>query len=349
MNEKIDRNFKAWLETLSARWDLPIEQVAFNLGDEEITNRVQNHPKVSAALSSSPFDVQQFANSARNCWVMAGQFDGTRFNRFINHGSKATAAIRFLIQNFPENDTNTSKRIDEFLEKAVLLGFSTPSNTSDWAVAASLASLILTSLYPSRFVDFRRERWKRYAKTFGYEQLPPGASRGDWVIWAGKFAKIICETKTYKEFWPQDETRLSKPLWVIAGICWTGLTPQKPLAEPPDPDILSFPEGAEKRRLHLTRERNRTLVAKAKSIAFEQDSMLRCQVCGFSFKERYGEHGHKFIEAHHKQPIAELKQGSRTRLADLALVCANCHRMLHSGDKTLSIQELKDLLHASTT
>ena len=128
------------------------------------------------------------------------------------------------------------------------------------------------------------------------------------VIWAGKFAKIFCETKTYQEFWPQNEPRLSEPLWVVAGLCWAGLSPQKPLPEPPDPDILSFPEGAEKRRLHLTRERNRTLVEKAKSIAFEQDPMLHCQVCGFSFTERYGEHGRKFIEAHHKIPIAELKK-----------------------------------------
>jgi len=346
MNEMIDKNVKAWLETLPAKWNLPIEQVVLNLGNDEIANRVQNYPKVSAALVSSPFDLQQFANAVHNCWVMGYQFDSIRFNTFISNGGQTTATIRLLIENFPEDDTHASKRIQEFVESAVLLGFSTPSNSFDRAGAASLASLLLTSLYPSRFVDFRRERWKKFAETFGYEQLPPGASHGDWVIWAGRFAKIICETKTYEEFWPQNEPRLSKPLWVIAGISWTGLTPQKPLPEPPDPDSFSFPEGTEKRRWHLTRERNRALVAKAKSIAFEEDPMLRCQVCGFSFTEKYGEHGHKFIEAHHKQPIAELKQGSRTRVEDIALVCANCHRMLHYGDKTLSIQELKDLLQA---
>jgi hypothetical protein len=345
MNVTINKNFKTWLETLSTQWDLPIEQVAFNLGAEEITNRVQNYPKVAATLSSSPFDLQQFADAARNCWVMGGRFDATRFNRFISNGKKATVAIRFLIEDFPDDDMNTSKRIDEFLERAVLLGFSTPSKTSDWAGAASLASLILTSLYPSRFVDYRFRRWETYANTLGYEQPQSKASHGEWVVWAGKFANTICETKTYEEFWSNAEPRLSRPLWVIAGICWMGLTPKKPSPEPPDPDILSFPEGAEKRRLHLIRERNQTLVAKAKSIALENDPMLRCQVCGFSFTERYGEHGYRFIEAHHKQPIAELKQGSRTRLEDIALVCANCHRMLHYGDRTLSIQELKVLLH----
>jgi hypothetical protein len=264
MNNKIDENFKAWLETLSGRWDLPVEEVAFNLGNEEITNRVQNYPAVAAALLSSPFELQQFANVVRKCWVMGGRFDATRFNRFINHGAKATASIRFLIEDFPKDDTNASKRINEFLERAVLLGFSTPAKTSDWAGAASLASLILTSLYPSRFVDYRYRRWEKYAKTFGYEQPPAKSPHGDWVVWAGKFANAICETKTYEEFWSQNERKLSRPLWVIAGICWIGLTPKTPLPEHPDPDILSFPEGAEKRRLHLIRERNRMLVAKAK-------------------------------------------------------------------------------------
>ncbi len=346
MNDKVDKKFKAWLENLSRDWNLPLEQVVLNLGNEEIANRVQNYPKVAATLSTSTFDLQQFAEAVRNCWIMTGRFDRIRFNRFISNSGKATAIIRPLIENFPEDDTNASKRIQKFIEDAIPLGFSTPDKTKDWAGAASLASLILTSLYPSRFVDFRRGRWKDYAEAFGCELPPSNVSLGDWVIWAGRFGKIFSETKTYQEFWSKSEPRLSEPLWVVAGLCWAGLSPKKPLPEPPDPDILSFPEGAEKRRLHLIRERNRTLVAKAKSFALEQDPMLRCQVCGFSFTERYGEHGHKFIEAHHKQPIAELKPGSRTRLEDIALVCANCHRMLHYGDRTLSIQELKDLLHA---
>lgn len=344
MNEKVNKNFREWLEELAAKWNLPIEGVAFNIGDEEITNRVQNYPKVATALAASPFDLRQFANAVRNCWVMTGQYDGIRFNAFVSDSNGATTAIRRLVENFPEDDENASKRIEEFLESAVILGFSTPADSFDWAGAASLASLMLTSLYPVRFVDYRRERWKRYAETFGYEQPSVNASRGDWVIWAGRFAKEICETATYQEFWPQAERRLSNPLWVIAGICWTGLSPQKPLPEPPDPDTLAFPEGAEKRRLHLIRERNRTLVAKAKVIGIEKDPMLRCRICGFSFAERYGEHGRGFIEAHHKQPVAELTPGSHTRLDDIALVCANCHRMLHYGDSTLTIEALKDLL-----
>ncbi|UZW66371.1 hypothetical protein OC195_21405 [Priestia flexa] len=34
-----------------------------------------------------------------------------------------------------------------------------------------------------------------------------------------------------------------------------------------------------------------------------------------------------------------------TKVEDIALVCANCHRMLHRQRPWLSISELKQLLH----
>ncbi|MBV2227622.1 HNH endonuclease [Sphingobacterium mizutaii] len=65
-----------------------------------------------------------------------------------------------------------------------------------------------------------------------------------------------------------------------------------------------------------------------------------------NFSDLYGIHGKGFIECHHIFPIA--KHGKRTTtLDDLALVCSNCHRMLHrknidSGFYT--IEELKSLV-----
>ncbi|HBC3475266.1 hypothetical protein GOP97_11155 [Vibrio cholerae] len=54
-----------------------------------------------------------------------------------------------------------------------------------------------------------------------------------------------------------------------------------------------------------------------------------------TFRECYGSHGDSYIEAHHIIPLSELcsVDGSKTRLEDLAMVCSNCHRMLHRAPR----------------
>jgi hypothetical protein len=49
--------------------------------------------------------------------------------------------------------------------------------------------------------------------------------------------------------------------------------------------------------------------------------------CGFDFAEFYGAIGERFAECHHVRPLHEGQR--RTYLRDLAILCANCHRMPH--------------------
>ncbi len=60
--------------------------------------------------------------------------------------------------------------------------------------------------------------------------------------------------------------------------------------------------------------------------------------------ERYGEIGDGYIEGHHTKPISEMSENEQTKVEDIALVCANCHRMLHRKRPWLSITELKNLI-----
>ena len=88
---------------------------------------------------------------------------------------------------------------------------------------------------------------------------------------------------------------------------------------------LTVTEGELRLVSHLVKERNREIVKEKKRLAIK-DNILHCEVCKFSFAQIYGA---DFIECHHLSPIGE--SGVReTKLEDLALVCANCHRMLHS-------------------
>jgi predicted HNH restriction endonuclease len=112
-------------------------------------------------------------------------------------------------------------------------------------------------------------------------------------------------------------------------------------------DIDDTAEAAEGRiltRLHRTRERSRRLVDQKKRQALARSSVLSCEACGFDFAQAYGPRGQGFIEVHHTKPVHTLPEGGTTKLEDLALVCANCHRMIHSARPWLSVAEVSALM-----
>jgi predicted HNH restriction endonuclease len=94
-------------------------------------------------------------------------------------------------------------------------------------------------------------------------------------------------------------------------------------------------EGRIQKRLSVHRSRERSLRAAklAAAIAKSPDGHLRCEVpgCGFDFEAVYGKLGAGFAEVHHLRPLAQMDGPVETTLGDLAVVCANCHRMIHLG------------------
>ena len=114
-----------------------------------------------------------------------------------------------------------------------------------------------------------------------------------------------------------------------------------------DDDIVEAEEGRILTRLHRSRERSRKLVEQRKLKALKEFGRLRCEVCLFDFEESYGIRGKGFIEAHHTKPVETLVEGAKTRLEDLVLLCANCHRMVHASRPWLTIEQLRDLLNGS--
>ncbi|WP_285565273.1 HNH endonuclease [Streptomyces sp. RTGN2] len=90
----------------------------------------------------------------------------------------------------------------------------------------------------------------------------------------------------------------------------------------------SAPEGKLLLRRHRSRERNKALRKKKIDAVLRQGCPLACEACGFDFEQVYGDRGSGYIECHHVVPLHEAGEG-RTKLSDLALICANCHRMIH--------------------
>jgi len=94
-------------------------------------------------------------------------------------------------------------------------------------------------------------------------------------------------------------------------------------------------EGEIYRKEAVFRSRNRALIYAKKT-----NSNYRCEVCKFNFEEIYGVIGREYIVAHHLKAIAS--GPSKTTLDDIALVCANCHAMIHTKNPAISIEELRN-------
>ncbi|WAL70011.1 HNH endonuclease [Amycolatopsis cynarae] len=112
---------------------------------------------------------------------------------------------------------------------------------------------------------------------------------------------------------------------------------------PAVPDIDEEEAAAEGRVLvlrHLRRERDPKLRAKKINKVLAQRGCLECEVCGFDFERTYGGRGTRYAEVHHVTPLHVSGQ-TETRLVDLAVLCANCHRMIHRGGLWLTPSELR--------
>lgn len=111
-------------------------------------------------------------------------------------------------------------------------------------------------------------------------------------------------------------------------------------------DQIEVKEGAVIYKLHKYRERNSKIIKKKKEKEFQKLGKLPCEACMFDFYQKYGQLGYKYIECHHRTPLSEFSSTTKTTIKDLALVCSNCHRMLHRKVDTLSVEGLKNLLSA---
>jgi predicted HNH restriction endonuclease len=126
-------------------------------------------------------------------------------------------------------------------------------------------------------------------------------------------------------------------------------TPTSPTGSLPEDEVVieddesAFPEGKVKYKQHRYLERDGAISRRAKAQRLAKTGKLECEVCGNDFAIRYGDIGRGFIEAHHKTPVSRLAGTKKTKVEDLALVCSNCHRMLHRGEPLMSVEQLKQV------
>lgn len=97
-------------------------------------------------------------------------------------------------------------------------------------------------------------------------------------------------------------------------------------------------EDATRFRFHKRIERNAKLAKEVKKLQGHT-----CKICCIDFEQEYGAIGNGYIEAHHLKPIASLK-GTKIAmdpLKDFAVLCSNCHRMIHRSGCLDDIEKFK--------
>jgi 5-methylcytosine-specific restriction protein A len=105
----------------------------------------------------------------------------------------------------------------------------------------------------------------------------------------------------------------------------------------PDEPVLQY-EDATRFRIHKRIERNAKL-----SKAVKENKGCVCEVCKIDFEKIYGELGKGYIEAHHLRPLSTLKgyKVPMHPIRDFAVLCANCHRMIHRSECVSDVDEFR--------
>ena len=175
---------------------------------------------------------------------------------------------------------------------------------------------------------------------------------GHWYATLTRFPAALFDARGYVLFPTEEEYRTSphmsigkqisvpKPgISAIPGYVRVAESDSSPSLDV-DIHTIAATEGRRRLVLHLQRERNQTVVRNKK----KQAASLDCEVCGFSFRRAYSSAASDYCEIHHLLPLSEVEHTTRTRMEDLAILCANCHRVVHLKNPPYTLNQVKSLL-----
>lgn len=105
---------------------------------------------------------------------------------------------------------------------------------------------------------------------------------------------------------------------------------------------VGTPEGKRTLVAHYRRERSSRLRKDKIDQALGEFGVLSCEICKVTSPQIELPFKNKMFEVHHRVPLSKASDKNRTTLADMAILCANCHRMVHAtGDVEKNFEKLK--------
>jgi len=157
--------------------------------------------------------------------------------------------------------------------------------------------------------------------------------------YGGKYARVnernFCDPGELKLVFEGRSRKVPKELW------WKDENDdyeQAPIFFGGGEDDIEVQEGGPKLVAHFRRERSvRLRAAKVKEV-LDRRREIRCEACNFSFQVQYPDIGAEFCEVHHRKGLAA-SGNTVTRLKELAVLCSNCHRMIHRTKPMMSVEQ----------
>ena len=177
---------------------------------------------------------------------------------------------------------------------------------------------------------------------------------GHWYATLNRFPAALVDANGYLLFESEHEYKSSPYLAIGKQIsvrkpgisAVPGYVPMLAVSAEPSIDIdvhgYEGTEGKTKLLVHLSRERDRRLVNRKK----RSSQSLACEVCCFSFADAYGHLAAEYCEVHHLVPLAEAEAERKTSLNDLAVLCANCHRVVHLKYPPFTLAEVRSMFES---
>ena len=117
------------------------------------------------------------------------------------------------------------------------------------------------------------------------------------------------------------------------------ITTRLPPEDDEDEVSEARPEGRLLYRLHRRYERDPNLKKRKVALARRRGT-LRCEACGADPSALYALPGGTILECHHLTPLASTGE-TTTGIADVALLCPNCHRVAHRITPWPSLAQLR--------
>ncbi|ANK87410.1 MULTISPECIES: HNH endonuclease [unclassified Rhizobium] len=118
----------------------------------------------------------------------------------------------------------------------------------------------------------------------------------------------------------------------------------------PDPDLSdeeTFIEGGWLTSRH--RQRDRRL--RSRLLNQRKGEALVCEICDYSVSTLGRDLQESMFEAHHRIPLVDAEGERLTRVTDMALLCACCHRLIHRlisrQAQWVGVDEAREILFAS--